>query len=129
VMAGNSQYVLPDVPKVGKRVVNSVSPRNFGPRLGLTWSPIDSGRLVLRGGYGIFFSEPPFFYLAWDYFSPPFYQNFFPPATHSQIPFPACRRRVVSRSCRRATRWPLVLLTQIFARLTFSTSTAASSKK
>jgi len=76
VMAGNSQYVLPQVPKVSKRVVNSVSPRNLGPRIGIAWSPLNSGRLILRGGYGIFFSEPSFFYLAWDYFSPPFYQNF-----------------------------------------------------
>jgi len=89
VMAANSQYVLPDVPKVGKRVVNSVSPRNFGPRLGLAWSPLDSGRLVLRGGYGIFFSEPSFFYLAWDYFSPPFYQNFVSSGHTFVNPFPS----------------------------------------
>ena len=89
VMAGNSQYVLPDVPRVGKRVVNSVSPRNFGPRLGLAWSPIDSGRLVLRGGYGIFYSEPSFFYLAWDYFSPPFYQNFVSSGHTFANPFPS----------------------------------------
>ncbi|MBZ5658445.1 MAG: TonB-dependent receptor [Acidobacteriia bacterium] len=89
VMAGNSRYVLPDVPKVGKRVVNSVSPRNFGPRLGLTWSPLDSGRLVLRGGYGIYFSEPSFFYLAWDYFSPPFYQNFVSSGHTFANPFPS----------------------------------------
>jgi hypothetical protein len=89
VMAGNSQYVLPDVPKVGKRVVNSISPRNFGPRLGVSWSPLDSGRLVLRGGYGIYFSEPSFFYLAWDYFSPPFYQNFVSSGHTFANPFPS----------------------------------------
>lgn len=88
VMAGNSQYVLPDVPKVGKRVVKSVSPRDFGPRIGFVWSPLDSRRLVLRGGYGIFFSEPSFFYLAWDYFSPPFYQNFVSSGTTFATPFP-----------------------------------------
>jgi hypothetical protein len=89
VMAGNSQYVLPGVPKVGKRVVNSVSPKNFGPRLGFVWSPLDSGRLVLRGGYGIFYSEPSFFYLAWDYFSPPFYQNFVSSGHTFATPFPS----------------------------------------
>jgi hypothetical protein len=88
VMAGNSQYLVPDVPRVGKRVVNSVSARNFGPRLGLVWSPLDSGRLALRGGYGIFFSEPSFFYLAWDYFSPPFYQNFISSGHTFANPFP-----------------------------------------
>jgi Carboxypeptidase regulatory-like domain/TonB dependent receptor-like, beta-barrel/TonB-dependent Receptor Plug Domain len=89
VMAGNSQYVLPDIPKVGKRLVNSVSPRNSGPRLGVAWSPLDSGRLVLRGGYGIYFSEPSFFYLAWDYFSPPFYQNFVSSRHTFANPFPS----------------------------------------
>ena len=88
VMAGNSHYVLPDVPKVGKRVVNSLSPRSLGPRIGIAWSPLNSGRLVLRGGYGIFFSEPSFFYLAWDYFSPPFYQNFVSSGHTFANPFP-----------------------------------------
>jgi len=88
VMAGNSRYVLPDVPKVGERVVNSVSPRNFAPQLGVAWSPLDSGRLVLRSGYGIFYSEPSFFYLAWDYFSPPFYQNFVSSGHTFANPFP-----------------------------------------
>jgi len=88
VMARNSQYVLPDVPKVGKRIVNSLSPRNLGPRIGIAWSPLNSGRLVLRGGYGIFFSEPSFFYLAWDYFSPPFYQNFVSSGHTFANPFP-----------------------------------------
>jgi len=88
VMAGNSQYVLPDVPKVGKRITKSVSPLNFGPRVGLAWSPRDSGRLVVRGGYGIFFSEPSFFYLAWDYFSPPFYQGFVTSEHTFANPFP-----------------------------------------
>jgi hypothetical protein len=76
IMAGNSGDVLPDVAKVSKRVLRSVSPKNFGPRVGVVWSPLSSKRLVLRGGYGVFYSEPSFFYLAWDWFSPPFYQNF-----------------------------------------------------
>src|SRR5581483_8924849 len=88
VMAGNSQYALTGVPKVTERVVNSVSPRNFAPRLGIVWSPLDSGRLVLRGGYGIFYSEPSFFYLAWDWFSPPFYQYFVSFGHSFASPFP-----------------------------------------
>lgn len=32
---------------------------NFGPRLGFAWSPLTSNRVVLRGGYGVFFGRTP----------------------------------------------------------------------
>ena len=78
VMAGNaiSQYSLPGVPKVSDSVLKSIDPNNFGPRVGFAWSPMDSGRLVVRGGYGIFYSRSSFFYLGWDFLSPPFYAGF-----------------------------------------------------
>jgi hypothetical protein len=59
VQAGNviPQYDLPDVPNVGKRVVRSLDPNNFAPRLGFAYSPPASSRLVVRGGYGIFYSR------------------------------------------------------------------------
>ena len=52
------QYDLPNVPNVGKRVFTNLDPNNFGPRVGFAYSPFDSGRLTLRGGYGIFYSRP-----------------------------------------------------------------------
>lgn len=60
VQAGNviPQFDLADVPNVGKRIFTSVDPNNFGPRVGFAFSPFDSGRLTLRGGYGIFYSRP-----------------------------------------------------------------------
>lgn len=59
VQAGNviPQYDLPDVPNVGKRVVTSLDSNNFAPRFGFAYSPLDTGRLVVRGGYGIFYSR------------------------------------------------------------------------
>jgi hypothetical protein len=75
IEAGNApaQYSLPGVTRVGKRVVNSVDPNNFGPRVGLAWSPLSSARLAIRAGYGIFYSRPSFSYLALGYFAPPFF--------------------------------------------------------
>ena len=75
VEAGNAppQYSLPGVSRVGKRMVKSIDPNNLGPRIGLAWSPLNSGRLAIRAGYGIFYSRPSFFYLALGYFAPPFF--------------------------------------------------------
>src|SRR6266850_8382304 len=59
VQAGNAilQYDLPDVPNVGKRVVTGSDPNNLAPRIGFAYSPLNSGRLVVRGGFGIFYSR------------------------------------------------------------------------
>src|SRR5207245_11386656 len=68
-----AQYDLPGVPKVGKRVLRSIDPNNFGPRLGFAYSPLDSGRLVVRGGYGIFYSRPSTIYIGFTFISAPMY--------------------------------------------------------
>jgi hypothetical protein len=68
-----SQYSLADVTRVGKRMVKSIDGNNFGPRIGFAWSPLASGRLAFRAGYGIFYSPPSFIYLGLQYFAPPFF--------------------------------------------------------
>lgn len=75
VQAGNvtSRYDLPEVPNVGKRMLYSNDLNNFGPRIGFAYSLFDSGRLVLRGGYGIFHSRSTFVSINNSLFSPPFY--------------------------------------------------------
>ena len=75
VQAGNviPQYDLPDVPNVGKRLLTSVDPNNFAPRVGFAYSPLDSGRLVVRGGYGIFYSRPSSAYIGIAINAPPMY--------------------------------------------------------
>lgn len=76
VLAGNAspQLNLPGVTRVGERIFKSVDPTDFGPRIGLAWSPLNSGRLAIRSGYGIFFSRPSFLYLGLNFAEPPFYQ-------------------------------------------------------
>jgi hypothetical protein len=75
VQAGNviPQYDLANVPNVGKRVFTSVDPNNFGPRVGFAYSPLDSGRLTLRGGYGIYYSRPSTVYISNTTNAPPTY--------------------------------------------------------
>jgi len=84
VQAGNviSQYDVASIPNVGKRVVNSIDPNNFAPRVGFAYSPLESGRLVVRGGYGIFYSRTSFQYLTLNVIAPPTYVfgvSIFPP--------------------------------------------------
>jgi len=75
VQAGNviPQFDLPEVPNVSKRVLRNVDKFNFAPRLGLAFAPLDSGRLVVRGGYGIFYSRPSNAYIGTSINSPPTY--------------------------------------------------------
>lgn len=75
VQAGNSiaQYDLADVPNVGKRVLKSIDPNNFAPRVGIAFSPFESQRLVFRAGYGIFYSRPSFQHFVNNMYLLPFY--------------------------------------------------------
>jgi hypothetical protein len=75
VQAGNviSQYDLPDVPNVDKRIVKSIDPNNFAPRIGFAYSPLESDRLILRGGYGIFYSRISFTHFSTGTQLPPNY--------------------------------------------------------
>jgi outer membrane receptor protein involved in Fe transport len=67
------EFDLPDVPNVGKRILRSIDPNNFAPRFGFAYSVLGSGRLVLRGGYGIFYSRISTIYIGTTINSPPLY--------------------------------------------------------
>src|SRR6185295_18563229 len=75
VQAGNviPQYDLPEVPNVDKRVFTNLDSNNFGPRVGFAYAPFASGRLVLRGGYGVFYSRASLNYLTNTINAPPSY--------------------------------------------------------
>jgi len=91
VQPGNviSKFDLPEVPNVGKRVLNSIDPNNFAPRVGFAYSLLESGRLVVRGGYGIFYSRSSLIYLIVGVNAPPLY---------------AIRRSAVGGTCLLPTR-------------------------
>lgn len=76
IEAGNApaQYSRSGVTRVGNRVLKSVDPFNFAPRVGIAWSPLSSDRLVVHAGYGVFYSRPSFLYVGLNYFAPPFFQ-------------------------------------------------------
>jgi len=100
VQAGNviPQYDLPDVPNVGKYVVSSIDANNFAPRIGFAYSPLDSGRLVFRAGYGVFYPRAKFQYVPTSVTTPPTYllarvmnptsfaDPFFPVPSQDQFP-------------------------------------------
>lgn len=93
VQAGNviSQYDVASMPNVGKRVVNSVDPNNFAPRVGFAYSPLESGRMVFRGGYGIFYSRTSFQYITLNVIAPPTYVfgvSVLPPITNPYFAAP-----------------------------------------
>lgn len=92
VQAGNPiaryDYRDDEIPNVSKRV-NRIDPNNVAPRIGFAYSVFKSDRIVVRGGYGIFYSRPSFQYLVNNFYLPPFYfieARFFPPTVRDGFP-------------------------------------------
>ena len=75
VQAGNaiSSFTLPSVAKGSKYVIRSIDPNNFSPRIGLAYLALPSGRLVVRGGYGIYYSRATFAYASASAQLPPMF--------------------------------------------------------
>jgi hypothetical protein len=94
VQAGNvlPQYDVASMPNVSKRVLHSIDPNNFAPRVGFAYSPLDSGRMVVRGGYGIFYSRTSFQYITLNVIAPPTYvfgvSALFPPISNPYFAAP-----------------------------------------
>jgi hypothetical protein len=63
-----------------KHTLNGQDFNNFGPRFGFAWSPND--RLVVRGGYGVFFDRPSAAFINTIFSNYPFLRE-------SEVTFPA----------------------------------------
>ncbi|MDX2030774.1 MAG: hypothetical protein SF339_08895, partial [Blastocatellia bacterium] len=50
--------IATSIKATNKHTLNGQDLNNFQPRLGFAFSPFDNNRLVVRGGYGIFFDRP-----------------------------------------------------------------------
>ena len=99
VQAGNviPSFDLPGVPKVSRYVVRSIDPNNLAPRFGLAYSVLPSGRLIMRGGYGIYYARATFAYASASAQLPPMFilgvrngrpfdNPFFPVPAQDQFP-------------------------------------------
>src|SRR5215472_15045057 len=75
VQAGNviPSFDLSSVPNVDKSVVRSIDPNNLAPRIGLAYSALPSGRLVVRGGYGVYYARATFAYASASAQLPPMF--------------------------------------------------------
>jgi len=75
VQAGNviSSFALPSTAKGSKYVIRSIDANNFGPRVGLACSALPSGRLVIRSGYGVYYSRATFAYASASSQLPPMF--------------------------------------------------------
>jgi hypothetical protein len=69
-----------------KHTLNGQDFNNFQPRLGFAYSPLASNRLVIRGGYGIFFDRPSAAFMNTVFSNYPFLREIEVTAPSGRVP-------------------------------------------
>jgi hypothetical protein len=69
-----------------KHTLNGQDLNNFAPRLGFAYTPFDNSRLVVRGGYGIFFDRPSAAFINTVFSNYPFLREVEVTFPASQVP-------------------------------------------
>jgi hypothetical protein len=70
-----------------KHTLDGQDLNNFQPRIGFAWSPFDSKKLVIRGGYGVFFDRPSAAFANTVFSNYPFLRELEVTFPGSRVPF------------------------------------------
>lgn len=70
-----------------KHTLNGQDLNNFQPRVGFAWTPFESRRLVVRGGYGMFFDRPSAAFVNTVFSNYPFLREIEVTAPSNGVPF------------------------------------------
>ncbi|HEV2883368.1 MAG TPA: carboxypeptidase-like regulatory domain-containing protein, partial [Pyrinomonadaceae bacterium] len=82
-----------------KHTLSGQDLNNFAPRIGFAFSPFDSNRLVVRGGYGIFFDRPSAAFINTVFSNYPFLRE-------AEVTFPGSNVPVTSAFSRQDPNFP-----------------------
>ena len=82
-----------------KHTLNGQDLNNFAPRFGFAYSPFDSNKLVVRGGYGIFFDRPSAAFINTIFSNYPFLRE-------AEVTFPGSNVPLVSAFSRQDPNFP-----------------------
>lgn len=82
-----------------KHTLNGQDLNNFAPRLGFAYSPLDSNRLVIRGGYGIFYDRPSAAFINTVFSNYPFLRE-------AEVTFPGSNVPLISAFSRQDPNFP-----------------------